>query len=194
MRTSRRRDHEFRVLLDRFSVALWWLKRIVWGGRGGKGRGQAPFKIFWNDHYCRFLKMFVHLFDVFDYVRKKKTAQATKSGVSNSMRWSNTWTTDFFVSYWYSINRIQCQKYFNIKITVIFHTRRHALLAVLDTRLRWSSVPRTYWVTSNYQPTDISFTTSVRASYLKEAIGNYGTQKAKIYGWEHLEITPWRVN
>ena len=142
------------------------------GGRGGKGRGQAPFKIFWNYHHCRF----------FEDVR------------SSFWRLWLRQATDFFVSYWYPINRIQCRKYFNIKITVIFHKRRQALLAVLDTRLRWSSVPRTYWVTSNYQPTDISFTTSVRASYLKEAIGNYGTQKAKIYGWEHLEITPWRVN
>ena len=194
MRTSRRRDHEFRVLLDRFSVALWWLKRIVVGGGEGREGVKPHLRYFETITTFVFLKMFVHLFYFFDYVRKKKAAQAIKSGVSNSMRWSNTWTTEFFVSYWYPINRIQCRKYFNIKITVIFHTRRHALLAVLDTRLRWSSVPRTYWVTSNYQPTDISLTTSVRASYLKEAIGNYGTQKAKIYGWEHLEITPWRVN
>ena len=194
MRTSRRRDHEFRVLLDRFSVALWWLKRIVGGGGEGREGVKPHLRYFETITTFVFLKMFVHLFYFFDYVRKKKAAQAIKSGVSNSMRWSNTWTTEFFVSYWYPINRIQCRKYFNIKITVIFHTRRHALLAVLDTRLRWSSVPRTYWVTSNYQPTDISLTTSVRASYLKEAIGNYGTQKAKIYGWEHLEINPWRVN
>ena len=185
MRTSRRRDHEFRVLLDRFSVALWWLKRIVWGE--GEGREGV------NHHFC-FFEDVRSSFWLLWLRQEEKSCSGDKSGVSNSMRWSNTWTTEFFVSYWYPINRKQCRKYFNIKITVIFHTRRHALLAVLDTRLRWSSVPRTYWVTSNYQPTDISFTTSVRASYLKEAIGNYGTQKAKIYGWEHLEITPWRVN
>lgn len=164
------------------------------GGRGGKGRGQAPFKIFWNDHHFCFFEDVRSSFWLLWLRQEEKSCSGDKSGVSNSMRWSNTWTTEFFVSYWYPINRKQCRKYFNIKITVIFHTRRHALLAVLDTRLRWSSVPRTYWVTSNYQPTDISFTTSIRASYLKEAIGNYGTQKAKIYGWEHLEITPWRVN
>ena len=58
------------------------------GGRGGEGReGVKPHsRYFETITTVVFLKMFVHLFDVFDYVRKKKTAQATKSGVSNSMR------------------------------------------------------------------------------------------------------------
>ena len=60
MQTSRRRDHEFRVLLDRFSVALWWFKRIVWGeGREGKGSSpiqdilkRSPLSFFWR---CSFI-------------------------------------------------------------------------------------------------------------------------------------------
>ena len=55
---------------------------------GGDGReGVKPhLRYFETITTFVFLKMFVQLFDFFNYVRKKKAAQAIKSGVSNSMR------------------------------------------------------------------------------------------------------------